>query len=147
MLARDIELGEGLDRAGSGEAAVIGEVAGDQILQRGADQEVLLAQAKLAAGLGRVVGVQDPVDPLGGLLGRGRGRVVAPGQGREVDRLARRFSAGWVALATLPFAAFNWAWNGLGSTWPANSFARAMWPRFSSRQVCPPSLAQGAGSM
>mmetsp|Transcript_21532 Transcript_21532/g.83660 ORF Transcript_21532/g.83660 Transcript_21532/m.83660 type:complete len:662 (+) Transcript_21532:1047-3032(+) len=62
------------------------QMARHQVLQRGADQEGLLLQAQLAAGLGRVVRVEHPVQRIGQhLVARGAG-VVAVAEGLEGNR-------------------------------------------------------------
>ena len=52
-------------------------VAVQNILHRGRDEEILLAQAQLAAGVGRVVRIEDAGDVFGVVLILYRGEVVA----------------------------------------------------------------------
>ena len=65
-----------------------GEVPPDDVLQAGRGEEVLLLQAQLLAGLGRVVGVEDAGDALRERLLLHRAHVVAAVEGLEVDQVA-----------------------------------------------------------
>ena len=66
--------------------AAFGEMACDQILQRGTDQQRFLFQPQFAAGVGAVVGIQHPVQRIGGdLMARCAG-VIAAAECGEVDR-------------------------------------------------------------
>ena len=70
--------------------AVLAQVAGHDVLDRGAGEEVLLAQAQLAAGRRAVVRVQHPGDVLELVLDLGGARIVAAVEGVQVDVRRRR---------------------------------------------------------
>ena len=67
------------------EAAVAAQVTAQQVLQRGADEEVLLAQPQLFAVVGAVVRVEHARDVFGLVLGFHRAHVVALVESIEVD--------------------------------------------------------------
>ncbi len=70
--------------------AVFGQVARDDVLDRCAGEEVLLAQAQLATGRRAVVRVQHPRDVLELVLHLGGARVVAAVEGVQIDVRRRR---------------------------------------------------------
>ena len=65
--------------------AVVGDVGAQHVLQRRADQHVLLPQAHQLAGLQGVVGVEHLGDVLGGVLAPAGGGVVLVVEGVEVE--------------------------------------------------------------
>ena len=81
---------DGIELAESPQITELPQMASDQVLQRGADQEGLLLQAQDAAGLGAVVGVEHPVQRVGGDAVFGRAGMVTLAEGREVDRIGGR---------------------------------------------------------
>jgi len=68
-----------------GEPAVLGQVAGQDVLDAGAGEEVFLAQAQFAPGGCAVVGVEHPTDVLVLVLELGRACIVAGVEGVQVD--------------------------------------------------------------
>ena len=72
------------------EPAVLAQVAAEDVLDRGAGEEVLLAQPQLAPGRGAVVRVQHPGNVLELVLHLGGARVVTAVEGMQVDMLRRR---------------------------------------------------------
>jgi hypothetical protein len=73
-----------------GQPAVFGQVAGQDVLDAGAGEEVLLAQPQLAPGRGAVVGVEHPGDVFVLVLELGGAGVVAGVEGMQVDLAGRR---------------------------------------------------------
>ncbi len=67
--------------------AAFAQMARQHVLQRRADEQELLLQAHLAAGVRAVVGVQHPVQHVGREALAARGQVLAAAEGGKVDRL------------------------------------------------------------
>ncbi len=63
----------------------LAQVAGNDVLQRGADEQEFLLQAQLAAGLGAVVGVQHPVQQIRRQAVVAGRQVLAAAKGGEID--------------------------------------------------------------
>ncbi len=69
------------------ERAEFGQMALQQILQRGTDQKRFLAQTQFAAGGVAVIGIQYPVQRIGLPFGLGGGGIIAAYHGLEIDSL------------------------------------------------------------
>ena len=67
--------------------AVGGEVAMDQVLQRGRDEEIFLAQAQLAACRALVIGIEELADRLRARLFGAGAEVVAGVEDVELQRI------------------------------------------------------------